>query len=44
MRIQSESIEQEGPERLLSGYDGLLVGETLVRSADPAQAVKELMP
>ncbi len=24
-RIQSESIEQEGPERLLSGYDGLLV-------------------
>jgi len=24
-RIQSEAIEQEGPERLLSGYDGLLV-------------------
>ncbi len=24
-RIQSESIEQEGPERLLAGYDGLLV-------------------
>ena len=24
-RIQSESLEQEGPERLLSGYDGLLV-------------------
>jgi CTP synthase len=24
-RIQSEQIEQEGPERLLSGYDGLLV-------------------
>jgi CTP synthase len=24
-RIQSETIEQEGPERLLSGYDGLLV-------------------
>jgi CTP synthase len=24
-RIQSESIEQEGPERLLSGYDGVLV-------------------
>jgi CTP synthase len=23
--IQSESIEQEGPERLLSGYDGLLI-------------------
>jgi CTP synthase len=23
--IQSESIEQEGPERLLSGYDGVLV-------------------
>jgi len=27
-----------------AGYDGLLVGETLVRSADPATAVKELMP
>jgi CTP synthase len=24
-RIQSEEIEQEGPERLLAGYDGLLV-------------------
>jgi CTP synthase len=24
-RIQSESIEQEGPERLLTGYEGLLV-------------------
>lgn len=24
-RIQSETIEQEGPERLLSGYDGILV-------------------
>ncbi|MGD9722288.1 MAG: CTP synthase [Pirellulales bacterium] len=24
-RIQSESIEQEGPERLLAGYNGLLV-------------------
>ena len=24
-RIQSELIEQEGPERLLSGYDGMLV-------------------
>jgi CTP synthase len=24
-RIQSESIEREGPERLLSGYDGILV-------------------
>ncbi len=24
-RIQSEAIEQEGPERLLAGYDGLLV-------------------
>jgi CTP synthase len=24
-RIQSEEIEREGPERLLSGYDGLLV-------------------
>ena len=24
-RIQSELVEQEGPERLLSGYDGLLV-------------------
>src|SRR6476620_9516320 len=24
-RIQSESIEREGPERLLSGFDGLLV-------------------
>jgi CTP synthase len=24
-RIQSESIEQEGPERLLSGFDGILV-------------------
>ena len=24
-RIQSEDIEQEGPERLLSGYDGILV-------------------
>lgn len=24
-RIQSEHIEQEGPERLLSGYDGILV-------------------
>ncbi len=24
-RIQSESIEEEGPERLLAGYDGLLV-------------------
>ncbi len=27
-----------------AGYDGLLVGETLVRSADPTQAVKELLP
>ncbi len=24
-RIQSEEVEQEGPERLLSGYDGILV-------------------
>ncbi|MBI1899776.1 MAG: CTP synthase [Planctomycetia bacterium] len=24
-RIQAESVEQEGPERLLSGYDGILV-------------------
>ncbi len=24
-RIQSESIEREGPDRLLSGYDGLLI-------------------
>jgi len=24
-RIQSESIEREGPERLLSGYDGVLI-------------------
>src|SRR5690606_20858334 len=24
-RIQSEKIEQEGPERLLTGYDGILV-------------------
>ena len=24
-RIQSEEIEREGPERLLSGYDGILV-------------------
>ena len=24
-RIQSEAIQQEGPERLLSGYDGILV-------------------
>lgn len=24
-RIQSETIEQEGPERLLAGYDGILV-------------------
>jgi CTP synthase len=24
-RIQSEKVEQEGPERLLAGYDGLLV-------------------
>jgi CTP synthase (UTP-ammonia lyase) len=24
-RIQSETIEQEGPERLWSGYDGILV-------------------
>ncbi len=24
-RIQAESIEQEGPERLLAGYDGILV-------------------
>ena len=27
-----------------AGYDGLLVGETLVRAPDAAQAVKELMP
>ncbi|MEM9411720.1 MAG: CTP synthase, partial [Planctomycetota bacterium] len=24
-RIQSESVEREGPERLLSGYDGILI-------------------
>ena len=27
-----------------AGYEGILVGETLVRSADPARAVRELLP
>jgi indole-3-glycerol phosphate synthase len=45
VKVAESGIRGRGDAMLLrdAGYDGLLVGESLVRSPDPAQAVKELL-
>ena len=44
-RVLSESIEREGPERLLSGYDGILVpggfGERGIEGKDRSDSLRQ---